>query len=313
MHVVGYGIEEENVAQLECAAQAGGGMYLPAESAEELASALDTAVETEHIEGSAYLKITGIADDELADIGVRIVSPEDGSEISMGRTYTDPSTNPRLFTLEEGNYDVLVLGIGFKGDVRQRFENVSVTSGDTTSLVADFSTGELSVKVLRNGELSDAVININAAESGEFIVGSRSYTSETNNPKVFSLTAGTYTLTTSSVEIENETKQTIENIVVAPNQRVDHEVSYESGILKVGATYQGELTDVTVRITNEEGAVAQGRTYTSATSNPKTFMLLPGTYTVTLKGLKVEGTPSKIIEVEVGKEETVERMVEFEE
>jgi len=44
LHVVGFDVEGEDVSQLECAAQAGGGLFLSAENADQLAGALDAAV-----------------------------------------------------------------------------------------------------------------------------------------------------------------------------------------------------------------------------------------------------------------------------
>ena len=303
--------KKKNVAQLECAAQAGGGTYFPAESAEQLALALDKAVDTELLEGTAYLMVTAIADDELADASVYITTPGEGVDVGGGRTYTGEETNPRLFALEEGVYNVRVTGVGFKGDVNREFEAVSVISGDTTKLVADYSTGEVSVKVMRNGVLSDAVIRIDVPETSENIAGGRSYTSEAHNPAMYSVTSGVYTIEVSSVEIKNKPVFVIENVVVSPGSLVEHEVAFESGTLVIGAVDGNELIDATINVTDDTGYVAGGRTYTSESSNPNTYEVLPGTYRVTIKALKREQDATREIEVEVKQGETTRRIIDF--
>jgi Ca-activated chloride channel family protein len=54
-------------------------------------------------------------------------------------------------------------------------------------------------------------------------------------------------------------------------------------------------------------SVAQGRTYTGDSSNPKTFLLLPGAYRVTVNEIRGE---KRTIEVSLAAGETVERMVD---
>ena len=54
-------------------------------------------------------------------------------------------------------------------------------------------------------------------------------------------------------------------------------------------------------------SVGQGRTYTSDSSNPKGFILMPGDYEVTVNEIRGE---RRIIAVSVAAGETVERMVD---
>ena len=84
---------------------------------------------------------------------------------------------------------------------------------------------------------------------------------------------------------------------------------FQSGTLKVGAVRDGGLVDATLKIHSvvTGNQVGAGRTYTQATSNPKSFLLEPGEYRVTVKEIRGE---SRRVTVRVAKAETVEIMVD---
>lgn len=68
-----------------------------------------------------------------------------------------------------------------------------------------------------------------------------------------------------------------------------------------------------MRVVNLESGkqVAQGRTYTRSTSNPKAFTVEPGRYKVEIKAVKLPGTPSQSFEAAVKVEDSVEKNAEF--
>jgi len=315
MHVVGFDVAKEDVAQLECAAQAGDGLYFDAQSADALAAALDqaVAVSAEALPG-ARLAVQALADGDLVDVVVRVYRADTREEIPGGRTYTSPETNPRVIPLPGGAYDVDIQAVAFKGNIRQRFEGVSVAEGDTTHLVVDFSTGELAVGVTRNGALSDATVNVFAAGTNEQIAGSRSYNTETSNPAVFRLTAGTYDVEIRSVEISGDQRHRFEGLVVEPGGRVEQGHDFQSGTLRLGAVSGSDLVDATVYAYHLDTGrpVAQGRTYTNENANPKTFIVPPGRYRVEIKAIRLDGSPEREVEVTVDAGQTVEHIVDFE-
>lgn len=314
MHVVGFDVAKEDVSQLECAAQAGDGLYFDAQNAEELASALDQAVDVPAEElPDSRLSVQAIADGELVDVVVRVYRAGTTEELPGGRTYASPETNPRLIPLEAGSYDVVVQAIAFEGNSSQRFDGVVIPQGETVEKVVDFSTGELAVGVTRNGELSDATVNIYMAETNERVEGGRTYVSERSNPAVYRLTAGTYDVEIRSVEIAGEQRHRFEGIVVEPGGRAERLHEFKSGTLRVSAVSGSDLVDAVVRIYDLDAgtAVDQGRTYTSSNSNPKTFTVPPGHYRVEVKAVRLEGRPEREIEVTVEAGQTVERNVDF--
>ena len=314
MHVVGFDVAQEDVSQLECAAQAGDGLYFDAQSADDLASALDQAVDATAEElPDSRLSIKAIADGELVDVMARVYRAGTSEELPGGRTYASPETNPRLIPLEAGTYDVVVQAIAFEGNISQRFEGVVIPPGETVEKVVDFSTGELAVGVTRNGELSDATVNIYVAGTSENVEGGRTYVSESSNPAVYRLTAGTYDVEVRSVEIAGDQRHRFEGVVVEPGGRAERSHEFKSGTLRLGAVNGSDLVDATVYVYDLDAgkAVDQGRTYTSPSSNPKTFTVPPGRYRVAFKAVRMEGRPERQIEVIVEAGQTVERNVDF--
>ncbi|MGH7599822.1 MAG: hypothetical protein ACREOI_25995 [bacterium] len=177
--------------------------------------------------------------------------------------------------------------------------------------IADFGVGELAVKVTRNGKLSDATINVVAAGTKTSVASGRSYTDAKNNPKVFQVTPGNYDVVIKSVELSGEVEKRIEGVMVKSAARMDHAHDSASGTLRLGARSGGALVDATVQIVDAaSGAtVAQGRTYTSANSNPKAFELSPRRYRVVAKAIKSRSEKSVEITVAAGK--VAEQTVDF--
>lgn len=312
MHIIGFDVSKEDVSQLECAAQAGGGLYLSAENAAELASAFERAVAPVAV-SDAFLSVKAVANGELIDARVSVTRSGSDEEIAAGRTYTASATNPRLLPLTAGDYDVEVQAVRFKGEITQAFAGVTVASGDTLSKVVDFSVGELAVQVTRNGKLSDATINVYNAGTNSRVAAGRSYNSARSNPKVFELTPGSYDVVIGSVEMQGKPETRLAGVVVTPGDRTQHTHNFESGTLRIGAVQDVELVDAVVKVTDAvSGAVvAQGRTYTSTNSNPKAFEVGPGRYRVTAQAVKLDGSPEKSLQVEVTAVRVTEHIVDF--
>jgi Ca-activated chloride channel homolog len=290
LHVVGFDVSGEDTSQLECAAQAGGGLFSSADDAEQLGAALDTAVALAPDVPAGRLSVQAVADGELQDAAVQVTHSGSGEAAGGGRTYTAPETNPRLIPLADGVYDIRVAAVGLRGDVERRFERVEIRDGATVEKRVDYSTGELAVGVTRNGDLGDATVHVRVAGTTQEVAGGRTYTSDGSNPKRFRITAGTYDVEVGSVEIAGDLRYTFHGVEVPPRgeARVDH--SFESGTLLVGVVRGAERIDATVHVLEAEGSrqVAGGRTYTDAKSNPRRFELAPGRYRLRIQEIRGE-------------------------
>lgn len=313
LHVVGFDVGEGDVSQLECAAQAGEGAYYSAANAEELAAALDQAAAAPAQIPAGRLSIKATADGELVDVVVHIKKVGESKDAAGGRTYSRPETNPRLFPLEDGSYDVHIKAIGFNGKVEREFNGIVIADGGTVEKVVDFSSGEISVKITRNGELSDATVRIFPSGQKRAVASGRSYKHEKSNPATFQLTSGTYDMEIVSVEIAGKPSRRWEGIEVVSGQPAQREHEFASGNILVGAVAGENLVDATiqVRLSRTNRQVAGGRTYTSERSNPKSFVLSPGRYKIRVAAVKLKGKQVEEFELVVAAGKTAERTVTF--
>ncbi len=312
MHVIGFDVGKVDASQLECTAQAGGGLYLRASNADELSAALNQTVEAPAIPNSR-ISVKAVADGQLTDVSVHVYKAGTKEEVAGGRTYKSPDTNPRLLPVAAGAYDIEAIAIGFRGNVSRTFKGVQVGENATVEKVVDFSTGELSILVTRNGQLSDATVGVYVAGTNENVASGRTYRSANSNPKVIKITPGEYDVTLGSVEIEGKPERKITGVVVEPGTRVEHKIEFDSGTLRVGAVQGSTLVDATVTVYDKakRQQIAAGRTYTNANSNPKTFEMPTGEFVVVVKPVKPAGKSAREISVVVRKGETVEQKVEF--
>jgi Ca-activated chloride channel family protein len=288
----GFDVGDEDVSQLECAAQAAGGRYFDARDAEGLGAALETAAAAPVELPAARLSIRALANGKPVDAMVEVFDAG-GERVAAGRTYTGPDTNPRLLPVEPGAYDVVVTPLRISGASAMRFDGLDLSGEDVVERTAEFGQAELAVGVTRNGALSDATVTVVHPGTGKTIASGRSYIHAGSNPRRFQLPPGTYDVRIGSVEIASGPSHVIEGVRVGGGPvLVEH--AFASGELRVGVTRGAELVDAVVSVSSAErgGRVAGGRTYTSAGSNPKVFVLPVGRYRVVVKVMRsdVEGS-----------------------
>lgn len=306
-HVVGFDVEGKDLSQLQCMAQAGGGLFLSAEDGDQLASALDNVMALPVDVPAGRLALKAVADDKLHDVSVRVTSKATGKEAAVARTYSTEATNPTFIPLPDGTYDVKVRAIGLKGDIRRHFE-ITIQDGATVEKQVDFSTGELSIAVDRNGKPDDVSYRVYTLDGEQVVVGRTREKTDTQR-----LTSGRYEVRIKAIQVKGAQQTSLGEVEIPPKGKAAVHHSVESGTLRIGAKQGDSLVDATVHVVPGAGgtAVAQGRTYKDAKSNPKTFELFPGRYVLKLKALSIDGKPRQEVEVEVVAGGVTETMVEF--
>jgi len=314
MHVVGFDVGDVDVSELECAAQAGGGLYLSAQNAGELSEALETAIEipAELPVGKLSVKVT--AEGKLQDSMLILTNTATGEDLKGQRTYSSDKTNPRVISLPDGTYDLEIKPMGMKGVDSQTISSIEIKEGEVVEKEVNFGFGELSIKVIRNGKLSDATVKVYKVNTEEVTAESRTYTSENSNPKVIKLEPGIYDVLVTALEIKPNPSQTIEAVEILSGEKLENTIDFSSGTLKIGALQGEKFVDAVVIIKDAEtgDTVTQSRTYKSSKSNPKTFELTPGVYDVEVSALGIVGKPTEIFEaLEIVASETVEQIAQF--
>lgn len=311
VHVIGFGLAEKDLSALECIAQAGGGQYLPANNADELSKALEKTVEQPPV-GGGYMSVKTTLEGKPMDAMVKVFKKGVTKEFLVGRTYEGPETNPRVMPLPAGTYELRVEAIKMDGKPMQTFNDLTVKGNDTLFQIVDFGQGMVEILVTRNGELSDGLVTLYKAGTRESVTQTRSYRQATHNPAKLKVLPGAYDVEIKSIEIAGDPVFRIENQHLGGTMlSLKHD--FVSGELSVGALKGGELTDCTVYVFSKKTgkSVVGGRTYTAATSNPKSFTLDPGSYRVEIQPVKHKDLQKKTIEVEVKAGETVVRTIEW--
>lgn len=301
LHVVGFDVADEDTTQLECAAQAGGGVFLGVEDAEQLSEALTAAYEKPSTPDGRLI-VTATANGALQDAIVEVFDAETGVIVASGRTYVSGSTNPRRIPLEDGNYRARVNAVGISGQPGFDTEFV-IDDGNFVEREFDFSSGQIGVLVTRNGELSDATVRVLARGERKQVAGGRTYVAAPSNPRVLTVLAGTYDVEVRSVELKGDTEHRFEAVVVKGNERTDLQHDYASGTLSVEAQRGGTLIDAVVQIYDANGKSVVGRrTYATESSNLVKFVLAPGAYRVQVNELRGE---RKELDVDVTAADTI--------
>jgi Ca-activated chloride channel family protein len=307
LHVIGFDVAGEDTSQLECAAQAGDGVFLNADSAPQLSEALRSAYEKGPLpDGRLAVGVT--AEGELQDAVVTVRDAATGDEVAAARTYVAEATNPSAIPLDDGRYQATVAAVGIKGSPRYEFE-FEIVEGNRVERDFDFSAGEVSISITRNGELSDATVNVLVTGERTQVAGGRTYRAATSNPLVLRIAAGTYDVVVKSVEMRNGPERRFSDVVINGGQRTDLEHEFISGVLEIGTTRSGKLVDAVVNAVDESGnSVRGGRTYMSESSNPLRLIVAPGKYRLRIDEIRGERRESEVV---VGAGETTSVMIDL--
>ena len=312
LHVVGFDVSGEDLSQLQCMAQAGHGLFLTADHGDELADALDAAMALPVDVAAGRLVVHATADGELQDVAVLVSRADDGSDAGGARTYASPDTNPTAIPLADGEYSVKIQAVGMKGDTTRHLD-LEIRDGAKVEHTVDFSTAQLSIGVRRNGELSDATYKVYVAETREEVASGRTYAHDKSNPAVVRLTTGRYDVEVQPIEIKGSSWVPLGQVELTAQGQAALHHDFPSGTLRLGARQGSELVDATVHVydlaTGEP--VAQGRTYTADTSNPKVFEVAPGRYRVQMKALKLKDADRQEMEIEVTAGAVVDQVFDF--
>ena len=278
LHIIGFGLEDGDTAQLKCAAEAGGGNYYDANNAGGLGDVLAAATSKPVDEAEPNFSVFATKNGEAVDAWVKAMDIEGKQKPIMVRTYRDTAyiyLPPNKYTLEarplEGS-DVEVTTIG----------NIQSEAEGVTHQDISFDAGKIEVNTTNNGEGWDATVNVISVGPGKNVARSRTY----GKAKTMEVGPGLYRIEIKALGIKGSAiDHTIDNIEVKAGETTALSHNFESGTAMIGVQNSEGLVDATVNIidlaTNKN--VASGRTYTRSTSNPKEFVLTPGNYEVIIK------------------------------
>lgn len=277
MHIVGFGLKNEDIKELECAAKAGNGQYFDASDRESLSQTLNTAVIDHVDQPESNFAVYAEKNKEALDVIVRVFESGTENQVGYQRSYRDTA---RLY-LPSGEYDMKVIPLGGT-DMSSHTRKIKVIEDQPGWEYVSFDGAKLSFDIKNNDELWDAIVKVYSQETEERVAYKRTY------KKIGSVEVdpGNYYLTILALQIDGEHNfHRIDSISLAGGQSRNIQHQFSSGILKVGVqTDSGELIDAVVKVRDKSTSktAASGRTYTTPGNNPKSFIMSPGSYTVSV-------------------------------
>ena len=172
---------------------------------------------------------------------------------------------------------------------------------DQTVVPPPAGGGYLSVEVTREGKLLDAAVRVFKKGEKKPFFSARTYEGKATNPRLLTLSPGTYDVEVMSVAMDGKPTQWLKDLVVPSNDTLVQSVDFSQGVVKILVTDNGVLSDATINIfkTGTKERVAGGRSYDQPTHNPATYHIVPGTYDVEIASVKIEGRPVVRMEKQV--------------
>jgi Ca-activated chloride channel family protein len=148
---------------------------------------------------------------------------QDGKVVGGSRTYG----RPQLIEVNPGVYDVQIAGLFMSGlETTHTFNDVSVTSGNTTEISHSFKTGKAMIGAKSGTTLVDATVNIKEKVTGKSVAGGRTYTSASSNPKEYLLNPGIYEVVIKAITKEVAGKSETFVIEVKQGETIEKVVNF---------------------------------------------------------------------------------------
>lgn len=270
MYVIGFDVTEEEKEQLACMAEAGGGQYYTAKSAQEFRLAAKEAVNVAQTFG--YFKVEALRNQKTISARLDIYPQGESKAVLSARTITDagrPGTR-----LKPGVYDLSITDDTQKPAQMLKIADVAVTAGATVERRVDFSGGTLSVAVSANGQKETASLYIYPAGAQQPLA-----TGDTSrdNPKSFVLAPGVYDLLVAYRKSQPSTERRFEGIQIGAGQTIEKVVAFGEGKLSIEVLVNGRKGSAGLAV-YEAGTNKRVTTGDTSRDNPKSFTLNPGVY-----------------------------------
>ncbi len=306
LHVVGFGLKADETEQLKCAADAGGGNYYDASNALSLSEGLIEATTQTIDQPEGNFSIYATKNGEPVDAWIKATKSGTIEAVDGSRTYRDSG----WVYLPPGKYDIAINPLEGT-DIPGTSISIEMKEGDVKHETISFDGGTLEVTTTNNGEGWDTLVKMKDVTSGKVVASVRTY----SQSKTMEVPAGKYLVTFQALAMNGlETYAEVDNVEVKSNSKTPISHNFKTGIAMIGVqTASGELIDATVNFheINSNKGVAASRTYTSASNNPRKFLLNPGTYTVKLNTLGIHKGNTKTFTIEVKEGETVSKTITF--
>ncbi|WP_431137225.1 vWA domain-containing protein [Psychroserpens mesophilus] len=306
LHIVGFGLKESETTQLKCAANAGGGNYYDASNASALGEVLTEATTQTVDKPDGNFSIYASKNGQAVDAWINVTKSGTKEVVDGSRTYRDSG----WVYLPPGTYDIAIRPLE-GSDIPGTSITVNMEEGDIKHKNISFDGGTLEVTATNNDEGWDTVVKMLDINTGKVVANTRTY----GRTKTMEVPAGLYKITFQALVMKgNNTYFEIDKIEINSNETTSISHNFETGKARIGVkTSNGELVDAGVNFIdiNSGKRITGGRTYTSDKSNPREFLLNPGTYKVEVRSLGAHVGHNETFTIEVKQAETVTKIITF--
>lgn len=305
LHIVGFGLQDADREALKCAAQAGDGRYFDAADAGALSDMLNTATSATVDAPPGNVSVFAVKNGEPVDALVKAFQGNSGDPMEVERTYRDTT----LLYLPAGTYRLQVDPLE-NMDVKSQSLSLTIEEGGSVHRTVSFDVASLEIFVTNNSEGWDALVKLIDPESGKTVATTRTYQRSTK----MEVDPGIYDVSINALQIEGaDALTTIEGVLIEGGKLERLDYDFKSGTALIGVKTGSELVDATVQIkdVNSGKVVDRGRTYTSESSNPSSYILSPGTYEVTIKTLGKHKGKTETFEMEIVAGEVTRKIIAY--
>lgn len=306
LHIVGFGLKNTEIEVLQCAADAGGGRCFSAEDAGQLSSVLQEVTSQTIDDPLENFSVLALKNNEPVDAWVRAFKSGTKEGFGGSRTYRDTG---RMY-LPPGRYDINIKPLE-NTDITGTTIQIEVKSGEGIHRTISFDGAKLDVASTNNGEGWDSAVKVFESGTKKVVAATRTY----GRTKTLEVDPGVYEIEFQAMVIKGlQFVHKTESVEVKAGESLSINHNYLSGRAMIGVqTSDGELIDASV-VFNEVSSgknIANGRTYTSSSSNPREFVLTPGTYQVKILTLGKHKGSSTTLDVVIMAGKTTEKTITF--
>ncbi|SHM36433.1 Ca-activated chloride channel family protein [Cyclobacterium lianum] len=275
LHIIGFGLVDEDTGQLECAAKAGDGRYFPASDAADLGAVMHEAtastVDKPKNNASVFAFQNGKPIDALIE-AYDIIGKRDPIRV---RTYRDTA----YFYLPPSTYNFEVRPLEGSDVKTVTVSGIKSREDDLVHQEIGFDGGKINIAITNNGNYWDAMVK--AIDQDGAVAGAvRTY----DAAKELELNPGLYTVTIQALDINGlDTFAEIENVSVTSGGTRPVKHDFQTGTAFIDARLADKSIDSIVTISESASGrqVAAGRTY----DRGRSFLLNIGVYIVKITPL----------------------------
>ncbi|WP_162344090.1 vWA domain-containing protein [Cyclobacterium salsum] len=302
LHIIGFGLVDEDTEPLKCAALAGEGRYFPATDAVDLGAVLNEATTATIDKPKSNASVYAVKNGMPIDAMVKAYDVVGKREPISVRTYRDTV----FFYLPPSTYNFEASPLEGSDVKMVTVSGIESTEDRLVHQEISFDSGKFGISILNNGDFWDAMVKV-IDQNGNRTASIRTY----NSAKEVEVNPGTYKITIQALAMNGmDTYAEIENVTIQSGGITPVTFDFQTGTAHIDARVADRSIDSMVTLTEESSGknVAGGRTY----DRGKEFLLNPGMYKVKVTPLgDYKDRNAQTFTLEVKKADKIMKTVHF--